>query len=174
MTIVDQYSSTCNDCTHTWTSFVGVSTNTFGMTPDEAKSHIESFTSLELRSPFYCRQCGSFDVSYSTPSGYGSKDGRTGPRDILDALVPVIREAAYQLEQKPDVQEDVRDRELSRLGAYEEIASEYAEKLASTTTEGDRKAVLKELAELVREWEDNPSPADQLFDIPSWLGRWWP
>ena len=141
------------------------------MTPVEAKSHLESFTSLALSSPFYCHQCRSFDVSYSTPSGYGSKDGRTGPRDILDALVPVIREAAYQLEQKPDLQEDVRDRELSRLAAYEEVASQHAEKLASAANEDERKAVLKELAEMVRGWEDNASPADQLFDIPSWLGR---
>ena len=37
MTSIDQYSSTCNDCAKRWTSFVGVSTNTFGMTTVEAE-----------------------------------------------------------------------------------------------------------------------------------------
>lgn len=38
MTSIDQYSSACNDCANRWTSFVGVSTNTFGMTTAEAEA----------------------------------------------------------------------------------------------------------------------------------------
>ena len=40
MTIIDQYFSTCNDCGNRWESYVGVSTNMFGMTATEAESHM--------------------------------------------------------------------------------------------------------------------------------------
>ena len=45
MTIIDQYFSTCNDCGNRWESYVGVSTNTFGMTAKEAESHLKHFAS---------------------------------------------------------------------------------------------------------------------------------
>ena len=171
MTIIDQYSSTCNDCAHRWTSFVGVSTNTFGMTPDEAESHLEHFTGLEVDSPFYCYRCGSFDISYSTPSGYGSEEGRTAPRDVVDALIPAIRKAMYQCEQRTDIEVEAREKELSRLSTYECLTMASAEKLAQTSTEDERKAVLDELAEMVREWDVNASLDNQIFDIPAWLRR---
>ncbi|MDA9191320.1 hypothetical protein N9O71_01825 [bacterium] len=41
MTIIDQYFSTCNDCGNDWTSYVGMSTNTFGMNTAEAESYAE-------------------------------------------------------------------------------------------------------------------------------------
>jgi len=170
MTIIDEYFSTCNDCANRWLSYVGVSTNTFGMTAKEAQSHLEYFAGLEVDSPFYCCRCGSFDISYKNPDGY-TKEGRTGPSDVVDALVPAIRLAMYQWEQRTDIEEEVRDAELSRLSAYECSAMACAEKLAQTSTEDERKAVLDELAEMVREWDVNASLDNQLFDIPAWLRR---
>ena len=148
-----------------------MSTNTFGMNTAEAESHLERFAGLEVDSPCYCYQCGSFDVSYSTPSGYGSKEGKTGPNDVAEALIPAIRLAVHQWEQRADIGEEVRGGELKRLSAYECSAMACAEKLAGTSTEDERKAVLNELAEMVREWDVNASPADQLFDIPAFLRR---
>jgi len=170
MTIIDQYFSTCNDCANRWTSYVGVSTNTFGMTAKEAESHLKHFAGLEVDSPFYCCHCGSFDISYKNPDGY-TKEGRTGPSDVVDALVPAIRLAMYQWEQRTDIEEEVRDAELSRLSAYECSAMACAEKLAQTSTEDERKAVLDELADIVREWDVNASLDNQLFDVPAWLRR---
>ena len=170
MTIIDEYFSTCNDCGFNWTSYVGVSTNTFGMTATEAESHLEYFARLEVDSPFYCCRCGSFDISYKNPDGY-TKEGRTGPSDVVDALVPAIRLAMYQWEQRTDIEEEVRDAELSRLSAYECSAMACAEKLAQTSTEDERKAVLNELAEMVRAWDVNASLDNQIFDIPAWLRR---
>ena len=170
MTIIDEYFLTCNDCANRWTSYVGVSTNTFGMTAKEAESHLRHFAELEIDSPFYCFRCGSFDISYKNPDGY-IKEGRTGPNDVAEALVPAIRLAVYQWEQKTDVEEEVRDAELSRLSTYERLAMASAERLAQTSTEDERKAVLDELAEMVREWDVNASLDNQLFNMPAWLSR---
>lgn len=170
MTIIDEYFSTCNDCSNRWTSYVGVSTNTFGMTSAEAESHLKYFAGLEVDSPFYCYRCGSFDISYKNPHGY-TKEGRTGPSDVVDALVPAIRIAMYQWEQRTDIEEEVRDAELSRLSAYQCSTLDYAEKLAQTSTEDERKAVLNELAERVREWDVNATSDAALFDVPDFLRR---
>lgn len=170
MTIIDEYFSTCNDCANRWTSYVGVSTNTFGMTAEEAERHLKDIAGLEVDSPFYCCHCGSFDISYKNPYGY-TKEGRTGPSDVADALVPAIRLAFHQWEQRTDIEEEVRDAELSRLSTYECSAMACAEKLAQTSTEDERKAVLNELAEMVREWDVNASLDNQIFDIPVWLRR---
>ena len=170
MTIIDEYFSTCNDCANRWTSYVGVSTNTFGMNAKEAESHLKHFAALEVDSPFYCCRCGSFDISYKNPDGY-TKEGRTGPNDVAEALVPAIRLAVYQWEQRTDIEEEVRDAELSRLSTYECSAMACAERLAQTSTEDERKAVLNELAEMVREWDVNASLDNQIFDIPVWLRR---
>ena len=141
------------------------------MTPDEAESHLEHFTGLEVDSPFYCYRCGSFDISYSTPSGYGSEEGRTAPRDVVGALIPAIRKAMYQCEQRTDIEVEAREKELSRLSTYECLTMASAEKLTQTSTDDERKAVLDELADLVREWDVNASLDNQLFDIPAWLRR---
>ena len=170
MTIIDQYFSTCNDCGNRWESYVGVSTNTFGMTAKEAESHLKYFARLEVDSPFYCYRCGSFDISYESPDAW-TKEGRTGPNDVVEALVPAIRLAIYQLEQRAGVEVEVRDAELSRLSAYEYSTMACAEKLAQTSTEDERKAVLNELAEMVREWDVNATSDEALFDIPAWLRR---
>ena len=156
MTIIDEYSSTCNDCGNGWISFVGVSTNTFGMTATQAENYLKYFAGLKVDSPFYCDRCGSFDISYENPDGY-TKDGRTGPNDVAEALLPAIRVAVYQWKQRADIEEEVRDRELKRLSAYECSAIACAEKLAAISTEDERKAVLNELAETVREWDVNTS-----------------
>ena len=171
MTIIDQYFSTCNDCGNGWTSYVGMSTNTFGMNTAEAESHLERFAGLEVDSPCYCYQCGSFDVSYSTPSGYGSEEGRTTPRDVVNALIPAIRKAVYQWEQRTDVEDEVRNSELRTLESRWGLAEGLAEKLAGTSTEEDRKAVLDELAEMVREWDVNATSDEALFDVPAFLRR---
>ena len=97
MTIIDEYFSTCNDCANHWTSYVGVSTNTFGMTAEEAESHLEYFARLEVDSPFYCYRCGSFDISYKSRDAW-TKEGRTDPNDVVEALVPAIRLAIYKWE----------------------------------------------------------------------------
>ena len=65
----------------------------------------------------------------------------------------------------------MRNAELSRLSAYECSAMACAKKLAQTSTEDERKAVLDELAEMVREWDVNASLDNQIFDIPAWLRR---
>ena len=168
MTIIDQYFSTCNDCGNRWESYVGVSTNTFGMTAKEAESHLKYFARLEVDSPFYCYRCGSFDISYESPDAW-TKEGRTGPSDIVDALVPAIRLAMHQWEQRADIDEEVRDAELSRLSAYVCSAMARAEKLAQTSTEDERKAVLNALAEMVREWDVNATSDAALFDVPAFL-----
>ena len=147
-----------------------MSTNTFGMTANDAESHLKHFARLEVDSPFYCCHCGSFDISYKNPYGY-TKEGRTGPSDVADALVPAIRSAMYQWEQRKDIEEAARENELSRLSTYECLAMMSAEKLAVTSNEEERKAVLDELAEMVREWDVNASLDNQLFDIPAWLRR---
>jgi hypothetical protein len=170
MTIIDQYFSTCNDCGNRWESYVGVSTNTFGMTAKEAESHLKYFAGLEVDSPFYCYRCGSFDISYKSRDAW-TKEGRTDPNDVVEALVPAIRLAIYKWEQRTDVEEEVRDAELSRLSAYECSAMACAEQLAQTSTEDERKVVLDELAEMVREWDVNASLDNQLFDVPAWLRR---
>jgi len=171
MTIIDEYFSTCNDCSNRWTSYVGVSTNTFGMTSAEAESHLKYFAGLEVDSPFYCYRCGSFDISYSTPSGYGSQEGRTGPRDVVDALIPAIRKAMYQCEQSTDIEVEAREKELSRLSTYECLTMASAEKLAQTSNEEKRKAVLDELAKMVREWDVNATSDAAFFDVPAFLRR---
>lgn len=170
MTIIDQYFSTCNDCGNRWESYVGVSTNTFGMTAKEAESHLKHFARLEVDSPFYCYRCGSFDISYESPDAW-TKEGRTEPNDVVEALVPAIRLAIYKWEQRIDVEEEVRDAELSRLSAYECSAMTCAEKLAQTSTEDERKAVLNELAEMVREWDVNATSDAAFFDVPAFLRR---
>jgi len=170
MTIIDQYFSTCNDCGNRWESWVGVSTNTFGMTAKEAESHLKYFARLEVDSPFYCYRCGSFDISYKSPDAW-TKEGRTEPNDVFEALVPAIRLAIYKWEQRTDVEEEVRNAELSRLSAYECSAMACAKKLAQTSTEDERKAVLDELADMVREWDVNATSDAALFDIPAWLRR---
>ena len=171
MTIIDEYFSTCNDCANHWTSYVGVSTNTFGMTAEEAESHLKYFAGLEVDSPFYCCHCGSFDISYSTPSGYGSEEGRTAPRDVVDALIPAIRKAMYQCEKRTDIEVEARENELSRLSTHECLAMASAERLAQTSTEDERKAVLNELAEMVREWDVNATSEAAFFDVPAFLRR---
>jgi len=170
MTIIDEYFSTCNDCANHWTSYVGVSTNTFGMTAKEAESHLKYFAGLAVDSPFYCYRCGSFDISYKSRDAW-KKEGRTGPNDVIEALLPAIRLAIYQCEQRTDIEVEAREKELSRLSTYECLAMASAEKLAQTSNEEERKAVLDELAEMVREWDVNASLDNQLFDIPAWLRR---
>ena len=168
MTIIDQYFSTCNDCGNRWEPYVGVSTNTFGMTAKEAESHLKYFARLEVDSPFYCYRCGSFDISYKSPDAW-TKEGRTEPNDVVEALVPAIRLAIYKWEQRTDVEEGVRDAELSRLSAYECSAMARAEKLVQTSTEDERKAVLNALAEMVRECDVNATSDAALFDVPAFL-----
>jgi hypothetical protein len=170
MTIIDEYFSTCNDCGFKWTSYVGVSTNTFGMTPDEAESHLEHFAGLEVDSPFYCCHCGSFDISYKNPDGY-TKEGRTQSEDLIWALVPPIRMAMHQWEHKADAEEKVREGELRRLTSYEESVVSSANKLASASGEEDRKAVLNQFAGLVRQWDIDISSNAHSSDIPVWLRR---
>lgn len=65
----------------------------------------------------------------------------------------------------------MRDAKLSRLGIYECLALMSAKKLAQTSNEEKRKAVLDEPAEMVREWDVNASLDNQLFDVPAWLRR---
>ena len=143
---------------------------TFGMTAKEAESHLKYFARLEVDSPFYCYRCGSFDISYESPDAW-TKEGRTEPNDVVEALVPAIRLAMYQLEQRADVEVEGRAAELSRLSAYECSTMACAEKLAQTSTEDERKAVLNELAEMVREWDVNATSDAALFDVPAFLRR---
>ena len=147
-----------------------MSTNTFGMTAKEAESHLKHFARLEVDSPFYCYRCGSFDISYESPDAW-TKKGRTEPNDVVEALVPAIRLAIYKWEQRTDVEEEVRNAEFSRLSAYECSAMACAEKLAQTSTEGERKIVLNELAEMVREWDVKATSDAALFDVPAFLRR---
>ena len=51
----------------------------------------------------------------------------------------------YQWEQRTDIEEEVRDAELSRLSTYKCLAMMSAETLATTSTEDERKAVLDEV-----------------------------
>ena len=77
----------------------------------------------------------------------------------------------YQWEQRTDIDEEVRDAELSRLRAYGCSTTACAKKLAQTSTEDERKIVLNELAEMVREWDVNATSDAALFDVPAFLRR---
>jgi len=140
------------------------------MTAKEAESHLKYFARLEVDSPFYCYRCGSFDISYESPDAW-TNEGRTEPNDVVEALVPAIRLAIYKWEQRTDVEEDVRDAELSRLRAYGCSTIACTKKLAQTSTEDERKIVLNELAEMVREWDVNATSDAALFDVPAFLRR---
>ena len=65
----------------------------------------------------------------------------------------------------------MRDAELSRLSAYKCSAIACAEKLAQTLTEDERKAVLDELADMVREWDVNATSDAAFFAVPAFLRR---
>ena len=63
----------------------------------------------------------------------------------------------------------MRNAELSRLSAYECSAMACAEKLAQTSAEDERKAVLDELADMVREWDVNATSMRRCSNVPAFL-----
>ena len=77
----------------------------------------------------------------------------------------------YQWEQRSGVEDEVRDSELRTLESRWRLVEGVAETLAGTSTDDERKAVLDELAEMVRGWDVNACLDNQLFDIPAWLRR---
>lgn len=62
MTIINKVKIKCNACGYIWDAYEGVSTNTFGMTEEEARDHFENFAErygiAERRT---CPECGSKD-----------------------------------------------------------------------------------------------------------------
>lgn len=60
MTIIDRVKIHCTACGHKWREYEGASTNTFGMTEEEAREHLEHFARhygiAERRT---CPECGS-------------------------------------------------------------------------------------------------------------------
>ena len=103
--------SACVNCGHHWT-YVGMSTNTFGMSSERAREHLSNFwgqyspyTSpfiarrrLGNASPYYCDNCGSFDVE-SRDCGYAHLeaadarpllDGQLGTRDPQESRVILL------------------------------------------------------------------------------------
>ena len=114
MSIIDQHISGCIRCGNTWTTYVGMSTNTFGMTEEQAQEHMRSFWenyspySLKMSdSPYLCPACGSLEVefrNYRWSSVGGEEnpllDGKinTNPPDqIADALLTPMLEEREQV-----------------------------------------------------------------------------
>lgn len=60
MTIINKVKIKCVACGHVWDAYEGVSTNTFGMTEEEARDYLENFAErygiAERRT---CPECGS-------------------------------------------------------------------------------------------------------------------
>ena len=60
MTIINEVKIKCLACGCTWDAYEGGSTNTFGMTEEEARDHLENFAErygiAERRT---CPECGS-------------------------------------------------------------------------------------------------------------------
>jgi len=70
MTVIDENKSGCLRCGHTWTSYVGMSTNTMVMAEVQAREHMRSFweeySPYSLRmseSPYVHPVCGSLEVA---------------------------------------------------------------------------------------------------------------
>ena len=72
MTVIYRYRSGCINCGHLWSSTVGASTNTFGMSEVQAREHLATFwrdhNPWSIRgaydSPYVCPRCGSLDIDY--------------------------------------------------------------------------------------------------------------
>lgn len=91
MTIIDKHISGCIRCGFNWTTHVGMSTNTFGMSEEQAQDHIRSFWedhspySLKTSdSPYLCPDCGSLEVEFRN-CNYWSVDGEDNP--LLDGRI---------------------------------------------------------------------------------------
>ena len=100
MTSIDWYFSNCADCGYDFESILEVSTNTFGLTKEDATHHIEKFERSYAASqadPFLCPCCGSVDITYTR----GSKDPkRVNHHDVAKIFGPAISEWQYLLEEK--------------------------------------------------------------------------
>ena len=109
MTVIDENKSGCLRCGHTWTSYVGMSTNTMGMTEVQAREHMRSFweeySPYSLRmseSPYVCPVCGSLEVEFRTSRLRSLEednpllDGKINtnpPYRVADAIItPMLKE----------------------------------------------------------------------------------
>ena len=142
MTIIDKHISGCIRCGFNWTTHVGMSTNTFGMSEEQAQDHTRSFWenyspySLNTSdSPYLCPDCGSLEVEFRN-CNYDSVDGEhnplldgrinTNPPDrIADALLTPMLEEREQVANA--LIPEIKKREiLAKLeGKIAEINSSY-------------------------------------------------
>ena len=152
MTSIDWYFSTCADCGYDFESILEVSTNTFGLTEEDATHHIEKFERSYAESqadPFLCPCCGSVDITYTR----GSKDPkRVNHHDVAKIFSPAISQWQYLLEQNTDRGESRIPKNQAELERRKLLVSQHCKKLAEATTDEELTALLTGLSDMARIW----------------------